>query len=210
MALFIKKNEMGSHVPLYSVSAQHILLVVGLGNVGAQYDGTRHNIGFDAVDYAAKQYDAPWALKKDLKAHVASTVIGSTRVLFAKPTTFMNLSGDALQAVAHFYKVPQKDIVVVHDELDIDFSKIRTSNEGSSAGNNGIKSIITVFGETFSRVRIGIGPKTPEQIDAADFVLGTFTANQQKQLPLIIKEVASIIADRSASGELFIETRTVI
>ncbi len=210
MALFIKKNESGTKIPLYSVSAQHILLVAGLGNIGAEYSGTRHNIGFEAIDYTAAQYDAPWALKKDLHAHVASTVIGSTRVLFVKPTTFMNLSGDAVQAVAHFYKVSQKDILVVHDDLDIEFGKIRTGNGGSSAGNNGIKSIIAVYGQNFSRIRIGIGPKTPAQIDAADFVLGTFAGAQQKQLPLIIKEVASIIADRTASGELFAETRPVL
>lgn len=210
MALFQKKNENGSHTPMYSVSAQHILMVVGLGNIGAEYDGTRHNIGFAAIDYCAAQYDAPWALKKDLKAHVASTTIGSTRVLFVKPTTFMNLSGEAVQAVARFYKVPQKDMLIVHDELDIDFGKIRTSNDGSHAGNNGIKSIIGIFGEQFSRIRVGIGPKTPAQLDAADFVLGMFTAAQQKQLSLIIKEVASMVADRSASGELFVETRTVL
>jgi len=210
MALFIKKNEAGTHVPLYSVSAHHILMVVGLGNIGAEYDGTRHNIGFEAIDYLANQYDAPWALKKDLKAYVASTTMGSTRVLFVKPTTFMNLSGEAVQAVAHFYKVPQNDILVVHDELDIDFGKIRTSKDGSHAGNNGIKSIIGIFGEEFSRIRVGIGPKKPAQIDAADFVLGTFTAAQQKQLPLIIKEVASMVADRSASDDLFVETRTVL
>jgi PTH1 family peptidyl-tRNA hydrolase len=210
MALFMKKNEVGSHAPLYNVSAQHILMVVGLGNIGPEYDGTRHNIGFEAIDYCAAQYDAPWALKKDLKAYVASTVMGSTRVLFVKPTTFMNLSGEAVQAVAHFYKVPQKDMLIVHDELDIDFGRIRTSNDGSHAGNNGIKSIISVFGEQFSRLRIGIGPKTPAQIDAADFVLGTFTTAQQKDLPLIIKEVASMVADRSAGSELLVETRTVL
>ena len=211
MGLFVKKTEIGSSAPLYTIGANKTVIVVGLGNIGKEYANTRHNIGFEAVNfYAEQQGFGSWVLKKDLKCNITMSNVGGTRVILVKPTTFMNLSGDAVQAVAHFYKVSQTDILVVHDELDIDFGKIRTSTGGSAAGHNGIKSIISVFGEQFGRARIGIGPKKPAQIDSADFVLATFTATEQKKLPPIIKEVASIINDFSASGSLYVDTMTVL
>ena len=211
MALFIKKTDVGSHAPLYTLSASKTVLVVGLGNVGNEYDGTRHNIGFAAVDYFSEQQNfGPWTHKKDLKAVIATQTVAGTRVILAKPTTFMNNSGEAVQAVAHFYKVGPQDILVVHDELDIALGKLRTTTSGSAAGHNGIKSVIAHIGESFGRVRIGIGPKTPAQIDSADFVLAKFEYDVHDQLQATYKEVASIISDFSASGSLFVETRTVI
>lgn len=211
MALFIKKNETGTHIPLYTIGAHKTVLVVGLGNIGREYDGTRHNIGFAAIDYFAKQQDfGAWTDKKSFKATVATHTIGGTRIILAKPTTYMNNSGEAVQAIAQFYKIKPADIVVVHDELDIDWGKIRTSNEGSAAGHNGIKSVIAHIGENFGRVRIGIGPKKPAQIDSADFVLAQFSAAEIKKIPATINEVASILSDFSASGTLYIETRSVL
>ena len=211
MGLFVKKNEIGSSAPLYTTGANKTIIVVGLGNVGKEYTDTRHNIGFACLDhYATQQGFSPWTLKKDLKCHMTISNVAGTRTVLIKPTTFMNLSGEAVQAAVHFYKISTADILVVHDELDIDFCKIRTSISGSAAGHNGIKSIISVFGEDFGRIRIGVGPKKPAQIDSADFVLGAFNATEQKKLPAIIKEVASIINDFSASGSLYVDTRTVI
>jgi PTH1 family peptidyl-tRNA hydrolase len=211
MGLFVKKNEMGTNAPLYTTGANKTIIVVGLGNVGKDYQGTRHNIGFACLDYYAEQQNfAPWVTKKDLKAQVTISNIAGTRTVLVKPTTFMNLSGDAVQAVAHFYKVSSTDILVVHDELAIEFNKIRTSIDGSAAGHNGIKSIIATLGEQFGRVRIGVGPKKPAALDSADFVLATFTVTQQKSMPYIVKEVASIISDFSASGSLYVETRSVL
>jgi peptidyl-tRNA hydrolase, PTH1 family len=211
MALFMKKTQTGSHTPLYTIGSSKTILVVGLGNIGKDYDGTRHNIGFAAVDYYAQQQDfGTWTVKKDLKAAIAVQNVAGTRVILAKPTTFMNLSGDAVQAVAHFYKVSVADILIVHDELDIDFGKIRTSIDGSAAGHNGIKSVIAVLGENFGRVRIGVGPKKPAQIDSADFVLASFTAAETKKIPATVKEAASIISDFSAAGSLYVETRSVL
>ena len=211
MGLFVKKSEIGSTAPLYTIGANKTILVVGLGNVGGIYEGTRHNIGFTCVDYFAMAMNfGPWIAKKDLKCSLNMHTIGGTRIILVKPTTLMNLSGDAVQAVAHFYKIATRDILIVHDELDIDFGKIRTSLGGSAAGHNGIKSVISVLGEDFNRVRVGVGPKTPAQIDAADFVLGSFTAPQEKKVTALTKEVASIINDFSASGSLFVETRSLL
>ena len=211
MALFVKKTNTGTHAPLYTIGANKTVLIVGLGNIGKEYDNTRHNIGFSSVDYFAEQQDFPaWILKKDLKAHISMATVGGTRIILAKPTTFMNLGGDAVRAIAAFYKLAPGDILVVHDELDIDFGKIRTSTEGGAAGHNGIKSVIAQLGDAFGRVRIGIGPKTPAQIDSADFVLARFSADQQKHLPTLHKEVASIVTDYAASGSLYIETRNTL
>lgn len=211
MGLFVKKTAIGTHAPLYTIGAQKTMLVVGLGNIGKEYDLTRHNIGFDCVDYYANQQDfGAWTLKKDLKCSVSTANIGGTRIILAKPITYMNASGEAVQALMNFYKIAAGNLLLVHDELDIDFGKIRTASDGSAAGHNGIKSVILHNGEHFGRVRVGIGPKKPQQIDSADYVLAKFTESEIKKLPYIHKEVASIIADYCASGSLYAETRSVL
>lgn len=211
MGIFIDKSEIGNNAPLYTTSASRTILIVGLGNIGKEYVGTRHNIGFAAIDEIVNYLDiGAWTTKKDLKCHIAMGLVGSARVIAIKPTTFMNLSGEAVQAVSRFYKIAASDILVIHDELDIDFGKIRTSVGGSAAGHNGIKSLIEHIGENFGRVRIGVGPKKPAAIDSADFVLGKFTSAQTKEIPDLIKECVSITNDYIASGELYAETRTVI
>src|ERR1700741_4377302 len=141
MALFQKRPDASSHLPVYSLGLTKNVLIVGLGNVGKQYDGTRHNIGFAAIDeLAARQDFDPWIEKKDLKCLLTSNTIGDSRVILIKPTTFMNLSGEAIQAVMHFYKIPLQQVLVVHDELDIPFGQIRMRIGGSAAGNNCFKS----------------------------------------------------------------------
>lgn len=211
MGLFIKKSEVGTHLPLYTTSANKTVLLVGLGNPGKEYKGTRHNIGFEAIDAVADYLNlGPWTTKKDMKCELVSAITNGVKVIAIKPTTFMNNSGEAVQAVMHFYKLQLADTLVIHDELDIDFGRIRTSIGGSAAGHNGIKSVIAHVGEEFGRLRIGIGPKKPAKIDSADFVLGSFPAAQTKEIPDLLKECVSITSDYLASGELFVETRTVI
>jgi PTH1 family peptidyl-tRNA hydrolase len=182
---------------------------VGLGNLGKKYDGTRHNIGFAAVDELAhKQEFEPWIEKKDLQAHLTSQTIGDSRVILIKPTTLMNLSGQAVQKVSNFYKIPLEQIVVVHDELAIPFGQIRTRQGGSSAGNNGIKSVSQHLGEGYGRVRIGIGAETP--MDASDFVLAKFSKDEQAHLPALLKETTAILTEYVHGGQLLAETRSFI
>lgn len=185
---------------------------MGLGNPGKEYDGTRHNIGFASLDAFVRANDFdPWVEKKDLKCWQATTTLGETRVIAIKPTTFMNLSGDAVQAVMHFYKIPAEKLIVVHDELDMPFGQIRIRQGGGSAGHNGLKSIIQHLGEDFGRVRIGIGPKEPEQLDSADFVLKTFSKEQQEHIPALTREASAIISEYAyGDGQLLPETRNFL
>lgn len=211
MALFQKKPQVGSMVPIYTLGLQKIVLIVGLGNIGKKYFGTRHNIGFECIDaLAISQLIDNWTDKKDLKSLVATGTVGDTRVILCKPTTFMNNSGTAVQAVAHFYKVQPTSIVVIHDELDIDFGQIRTREGGSSAGHNGIKSISEHIGAGFGRIRVGIGPKTPQTIDSADYVLAKFSKDQQSQLPNLLKETTAILTEFIYSGKVLVETRSFL
>lgn len=185
---------------------------MGLGNIGKEYDHTRHNIGFECLDAFAGANDfQPWIEKKDHKCLQTSATLGDTRVIAIKPTTFMNLSGDAVQAVANFYKIPADKIIVVHDELDIPFGQIRLRTGGSSAGHNGLKSIMQHMGEGFARVRIGIGPKEPEQIDSADFVLARFSKEQEGHIAELTREVSAILSEAAfGAGNLPQETRNFL
>jgi|SRR5665213_1233628 len=212
MALFARRPQTSNVSSLYTVGLNNTIAVIGLGNVGEKYDQTRHNIGFSCVDNFASDNEFPgWVLKKDIKAAVSIKTMGDSRVILMKPTTLMNLSGDAVMGLVQFYKIPATNILVVHDELDIEFGKIRSKQGGSSAGHNGIKSVINAIGEDFSRLRIGIGPKTPEQIDSADFVLQKFTSKESKHINALYSETSSMIneyifGDHSLLGE----TRTFI
>jgi len=197
---------------MYTVGLNKTVLIVGLGNIGKAYEGTRHNIGFAAVDafVAANPDFGQWSEKKSQKCFLASGQLGQTRVIVIKPTTFMNLSGEAVQAVVAFYKIPADKVVIVHDELDIKFGSIRTRTGGSSAGHNGIKSITQYIGEGTGRVRIGIGPKKPAQMDSADFVLQKFSATEVKQLENLTRETSAILSEYAYGVQLPTETRSFL
>lgn len=212
MALFQRRPQVSDPVNYITVGLGKTVLIVGLGNPGNEYDGTRHNIGFAALDAFAKANEfGGWVQKKDLKCLLATHTLGDTRVLLCKPTTFMNLSGEAVQAVSSFYKLIPSQMVIVHDELDIDFGHIRTRVGGSAAGHNGIKSVIQHIGEDFGRIRIGIGPKKPAQIDSADFVLKKFSKDEQTKLPELLRETNAIISEAAyAAGNLIAETRSFL
>lgn len=211
MALFQKKPIVGNAAPIYTLGLQKTILIVGLGNIGKPYLGTRHNTGFACVEaLAASQNIDGWTDKKDLKSLLASGTVGDTRVILCKPTTLMNNSGQAVQAVAHFYKIQPGSIVVVHDELDLDFGQIRTRLGGGNAGHKGIKSLIEHIGEGFGRVRVGIGPKTPEAMDGADYVLAKFSQPESDQLPNLLKETTAILTEYIHSASLTTETRSFI
>lgn len=177
-------------------------LIVGLGNVGQQYTGTRHNSGFTAIEAFASAHDAQWQTKDKFKANVAELTLSGQKVLLAKPTTLYNLSGDAVRALKDFYKIDNKDILVVHDELALPFGTIRTRGDGSDAGNNGIKSIIAAIGNEFARIRIGIANEHTPAKDAADFVLERFMAEESEKVEHIQTEVERLIDLFAEHGEL--------
>jgi PTH1 family peptidyl-tRNA hydrolase len=211
MALFQKKLETGSSAPLYTLGANKTFLIIGLGNPGKEYDGTRHNIGFAALDEFAQKNDFPgWIAKKDLKCQLTSANLGANRVILCKPTTFMNNSGTAAHAVQHFYRVYNPETLTVYDELAIPFGQLRTRLGGSDAGHNGVKSLIQHIGEDFGRLRLGVGSEISEKADAADFVLGKFTKKEQESLPLILRESNALITEFVFGGQLPHETRAVL
>ena len=209
MALLQKRPITETITPLYTLSASKTLLIVGLGNIGDEYANTRHNIGFMCLDDFAKKnnFDA-FINKKDLKCHFTQKSFGQTRVILVKPTTYMNLSGESVQAVQAFYKISPDKTVAIYDELDIEFGQIRMRTGGSAAGHNGVKSMIQHIGEDFGRVRVGIGPKTHEKMDSADFVLGKFSKDQQTKLPTLYSEINSILTDTIYGDQLYTETRS--
>lgn len=208
MGLFQKRPDIGSNLPVYTVGQQRTLLVVGLGNVGDKYNGTRHNVGFACVDALAQSqgFDA-WMSKKDLKCQLTTQTVGESRVILIKPTTYMNASGEAVQAVMNFYKLTPADMVAVYDDIDVDFGSIRTRQGGGAAGHNGVKSLIQHIGEDFGRVRVGIGPKRPEQIDSADFVLAKFSKAEQEQMKNLLQEASALLSEYLFATSLPTETR---
>jgi PTH1 family peptidyl-tRNA hydrolase len=211
MSLFQNRPQASDTIQYYTLGQNKTVLIVGLGNVGDEFVGTRHNIGFDAVDQFAQTNDFPqWIVKKDLKCFHTSKTLGDTRVILIKPTTFMNLSGEAVQAAAAFYKIAPDHIVVVYDELDINFGHIRTRIGGSAAGHNGVKSVSQHIGENYGRIRIGIGPKDPAQMDSKDFVLARFNKEQQAQLKSLFRETDALLSEYSFSNSLLVETRSFI
>lgn len=211
MGLFVKKTNTGTHAPLYSIGSEKTVLLVGLGNIDKEYGGTRHNIGFACAEAFADQHDFPsWSEKKDLKCLLTKQIVGDTRVIAIKPTTYMNNSGEAVQAVQKFYKITNQQTLVIHDELDINFGQIRTRLGGGSAGNNGIKSLIQHIGEDFTRIRIGVKNDLSEKIDSADFVLGKFSKEEQSELPKLTREVSTLISEFLATSNLEHETRSFL
>ncbi|MDQ3159237.1 MAG: aminoacyl-tRNA hydrolase [bacterium] len=203
MALFTKKEFSTDRMPLYEMGTHKTYLIVGLGNFGKPYDHTRHNIGFDVVDKFAELNDFPgWTLKKDLKAHITKNRINEATVILIKPTTYMNESGQAVHAVQNFYKIPCTETLIIQDELDLNFSQIRTRSGGSSGGNKGVQSVINLCGQDFGRVRIGISNDKVKVMEKSDFVLAKFSNEEQKQIPSIISEAGSIISEYVVTGQL--------
>ena len=156
-------------------------LIVGLGNPGAAYEKTRHNIGFRAIDnFAWAKGAEEWQKNRKLKGEITQIEQDGTEKLYLlKPTTFMNESGISLQKVSSYYKIPPEEIVVVYDEINLDVGEVKISALGGPGGHNGLSDIIDRLKPTFTRVRIGIGRKTPKEIDLADYVLGKFSEEDE-------------------------------
>jgi len=164
------------------------VLIVGLGNPGIEYANTRHNVGFMAIDSLVPD-DATWKKEKNaLTAHIEKN---GKKIIFAKPQTFMNNSGDAVGPLMAFYKIPLENVVVIHDDMDLKVGTLREKIGGSSAGHNGIKSIDATVGPDYKRIRIGIGhPRDfDSKMDSADWVLGKFDTDQLKQITSVIESI---------------------
>ena len=169
-------------------------LVVGLGNPGAEYEATRHNAGFLALDAIAKAKGAsPFRLK--FHALVSECTIGEERVLLMKPETFMNLSGEAVGEAARFYKLPPESIVVLCDDISFAPGKMRIRRKGSAGGHNGLKSIIAHLGsDAFVRFRLGVGEKPNPAYDLADWVLGKFPKEDLAALTALSESLPEALA----------------
>lgn len=166
------------------------LLVVGLGNPGPQYAKTRHNVGFMVADLLAARMGAAFKVHKKSGAEIATGRLGHKPVVLAKPRTYMNESGRQVGPLAKFYSVEPADLVVIHDELDIEFGQIRLKLGGGEGGHNGLRSIANALGsKNFQRVRIGIG-RPPGRKDPAAFVLENFSAAERTQVPTICEMAA--------------------
>lgn len=161
------------------------MLIVGLGNPGGEYENTRHNVGFMAVQHLAGE-DATW--KQEHFAKTSRGELNGVRVIFAMPQTFMNDSGRAVSSLMAFYKIPLENLIVIHDDMDLKVGVKREKIGGGSAGHNGIKSIDALVGAEYKRIRIGIGhPRDFDSpIDPVDWVLGKFSDEQLDEIKKVI------------------------
>lgn len=169
---------------------------IGLGNPGREYENTRHNVGFMVLDAFLKQQGFPvFKKEKKFKAEVSEGSFYGEKILLVKPQTFMNLSGESLAAIKKFYKLEVEDFIVVYDDKDMEFGKIRVREEGSSGGHNGIKSIIQYLGSSFLRLKVGVANSShPAFDDTSAFVLSRFLKEELEALneniiPRVLLEV---------------------
>ncbi len=157
-------------------------LIVGLGNPGDQYARTRHNIGFRVLD----------SLGLDFHKGFQGLVSKSGDLIYLKPQTFMNRSGDSVLAALSFHKIKPEDLIVIHDELDLPFGTVRLKKSGGHAGHNGLRDIIRVIGPDFTRIRMGIG-KPEHKTQVADYVLSPFSSPEESQLPDLIEKACNCL-----------------
>lgn len=173
-------------------------LIAGLGNPGRQYENTKHNVGFNAIDYLVEEYRVPQEGIKH-KAMYGKGIIAGQKVILAKPLTYMNLSGEAIRALVDYYKIdPETELIVLYDDISLSPGQLRIRKKGSAGGHNGIKNIIAQLGtDVFARVKIGVGEK-PKNWDLADYVLSPF-GKEERTL------VNEAIADAAKAVEMIVQ-----
>lgn len=177
-------------------------IIIAQGNPGPDYKTTRHNIGFLIVDSFAEKHETSFKNKPKFHAEIAELTVDGEKVLLVKPVTFYNETGRSVRALVDFYKADTaNDLLVIHDDLALPFGTIRTRQQGSDAGNNGIKSINAAVGENYHRIRIGILNDLRDRMPDADFVLSHFTSEEQTTLPDIKLKVNGLI-NNFALGKL--------
>lgn len=176
-------------------------IIVGLGNPGRKYDGSRHNIGFDVIDELVDRYHigGPERFGKSL---IGKGRIGDRRVILVKPMTYMNLSGEAVQEIVHYFRAdPAEDLVVISDDIDLEAGRLRIRKKGSAGGHNGLKSIVQHLGtDEFARIRVGVGAKPDPDYDLADFVLGHFSGREKETMEEAVQKAAEAAACMAVDG----------
>ena len=181
-------------------------IIVGLGNPGKEYQITRHNIGFISVDDFAEEYGVKFSQDKKFASEIAKTSINNVSCLLLKPQSYMNLSGSAVRKIIDYYKASVADIIVVHDDIDLELGSVRYRSGGGHGGHNGLKSLISCLGvSSFARVKVGIGkpeikPGENKQQIISNWVLGPMSKNECKQLteislPLVYEYVKKFIEE---------------
>ena len=172
-----------------------VWLVVGLGNPGPSYQSNRHNVGHMVLDVVAKRHSASFKVHKSVALTAECRFsAGGKKVVLAKSTGFMNLSGAPVQALVKFYSIPIEQVLVVHDELDVPFGEIRQKVAGGHAGHNGLRDIIAKCSAEFQRIRFGIG-RPPGQMEVANFVLQDFSSVERKELPVLLELAADQVEE---------------
>lgn len=174
-------------------------IIAGLGNPTKEYEKTRHNAGFDAIDVLAEKHGIQITERKH-RAFCGTGFIGGERVLLAKPQTFMNASGESLREAADFYKIRPEQVIVIYDDISLRVGQLRIRTKGSAGGHNGIKSIIAHLGsQDFPRIKIGVGAK-PDRMDLADYVLSRFSQTDRQMMEDAFQDAADAVEFMLADG----------
>ena len=159
-----------------------MFIIAGLGNPTLQYEGTRHNVGFDVIDTLAERYNISVDNRKS-RALIGKGMIEGHKVILVKPQTYMNLSGESIRSLVDYYKVDEEsELIVIYDDVSLGVGQLRIRKKGSAGGHNGIKSILSELGtDVFLRIKVGVGEK-PRKYDLADYVLGHFSKEEKEQM----------------------------
>ena len=176
-------------------------LIVGLGNPGKKYENTLHNIGFMVADRLASEYSVTFSESKKARGFAGKGKIGEEDVILAKPSAFMNNSGGPVAYLLGYYRIPASDLIVIHDDMDLEPGRIRISQGGSSAGHKGIESIIACVGTPdFVRVRVGIGKPPPGRETAGGYVLGSARADDSEKISKAVSTASGSVASMISDG----------
>lgn len=178
-----------------------MFIIVGLGNPSKEYEGTRHNAGFEVIDKIADKYNISVDTKKH-RALIGKGIVAGQKVILAKPQTFMNLSGESVRSLLDYYKVDEEtELLIVYDDISLDNGQIRVRAKGSAGGHNGIKNIIAhLGGQVFPRIKVGVGEKPPKY-DLADYVLGHFSKEEQERMDVGYEHAVSA-AEMILTGDI--------
>ncbi|MDR2867380.1 MAG: aminoacyl-tRNA hydrolase [Acholeplasmatales bacterium] len=168
-------------------------LIVGIGNPGPQYDNTKHNVGFKVLDFYAKENHFSFKLSKKFSALLLEVSSTREKIIFCKPLSFVNLSGEVVSKIMNFYQIESNDLLVISDDVNIELGRLRLRLEGSAGGHNGLKNIITYVGENFKRLRVGVGLNT--QFSLPNYVLSQFKPEEEIILKTSMTECLKIIDD---------------